>query len=183
MKVSQAYSIIALIFANNFAKAMNEENLKKLTNSWVIKTENIENEKGLELWQKALQTDDTNSIESDLASFGGACVLKFFKQVSEEKVDEFYKSINFNKPFKELKSSHISNMLALLSAILKNDTNDKSHALLGLYLSEYLLPITVLFAKFIRYNAKTYYYKALGEFLIDYCKILKSTLGLRMEIE
>ncbi|MBD3866321.1 hypothetical protein [Campylobacter fetus] len=45
MKVSQAYSIIALIFANNFAKAMNEENLKKLTNSWVIKTENIENEK------------------------------------------------------------------------------------------------------------------------------------------
>ncbi|TWO19590.1 hypothetical protein YZ82_05680 [Campylobacter hyointestinalis] len=183
MKVAQAYSIMALIFANNFRVAISDENLKKLNINWLIKTENEENKKGHTFLANALQTCDSVSIANDLDGFKGACDLKFFKHINEEKIESFYRSINFNKPFEDLKASHISNMLALLCVIFKSDVNDKTHALLGLYLSEYLLPSLMLFGKFIRYNAKTDYYRALGEFLIDYCKIIKKSLGLKVALE
>lgn len=183
MKVSEAYSIIALVFSNNFRASLDQEKLSKLNANWLIKTENEENKKGSLLLEKALQDINAEALADDLNAFKGACDLKFFKKINEAKVEDFYKSINFKKPFGELKACHISNMLALLSVIFKNDTNDKSHALLGLYLSEYLIPSMVLFAKFIRYNAKTSYYKAMGEFMIDYAKVIKSSLGLRIEIE
>lgn len=182
MKVRQAYSVICLIFATNFKNSITEENLKKLNEDWVIKTQNVENQKGLEHWKNAIH-ENVDDIAKDLNSFKVACDLKFFRKISEDDVIKFYNSINYTKVFGELKACHISNMLSLLAIILKEDDNENIHILLGLYLSNYLIPSVVLFAKFIKYNVKTEYYKALAEFLIDFCKTIKGATGLRIEIE
>ena len=67
--------------------------------------------------------------------------------------------------------------------IFKNDTNDKTHALLGLYLVDFFLPSLILFAKFLRYNAKTPYYQAMGELIMDFIKTIKANLGLKIDIK
>lgn len=183
MKVAEAYSIICMIFASNFADAITDEALKKLKPNWLLKTQNPENTKGNELLIKALSSCNSSDIAADLDSFKGACSLKFFKQINDEDIDNFYKQINFNKPFTNLRPTHISNMLSLLGVIFKNDTNDKTHALLGLYLTNYLLPSLILFAKFLRYNAKTLYYQAMAELIMDFIKTIKANLGLKIDIK
>ncbi|MEE3745115.1 hypothetical protein [Campylobacter porcelli] len=183
MKVADAYSMICMIFATNFANAITDEALKKLKPNWVLKTQNPENAKGNELLAKTLSHCTVSEIVADLDSFKGACSLKFFKQISDEDINNFYKQINFNKPFSHLRDTHISNMFSLLGVIFKNDTNDKTHALLGLYLVDFFLPSLILFAKFLRYNAKTPYYQAMAELIIDFIKTIKVNLGLKIDIK
>ncbi|MDL0095119.1 hypothetical protein [Campylobacter vicugnae] len=183
MKVADAYSMICMVFASNFANAITDESIKKLKPNWMIKTDNPENAKGNELLSKALSHCTASDLAADLEGFKGACSLKFFKQISDEDMEHFYKQINFNKPFANLRATHISNMFALLSIIFKNDTNDKTHALLGLYLVDFFLPSLILFAKFLRYNAKTPYYQAMGELIMDFIKTIKANLGLKIDIK
>ena len=117
MKVAEAYSIICMIFASNFADAITDEALKKLKPNWLLKTQNPENTKGNELLIKALSSCNSSDIATDLDSFKGACSLKFFKQISDEDIDNFYKQINFNKPFTTLVNP-VSNMNSRVLSIL-----------------------------------------------------------------
>ncbi|MBP3675514.1 MAG: hypothetical protein J6I71_03495 [Campylobacter sp.] len=183
MKVADAYSMICMVFASNFANAITDEAIKKLQPTWMIKTQNLENEKGNALLARALMHCKAEEIAADLDNFKVACSLKFFRQVSDEEIEHLYKQLNFDKPFTNLRATHVSNMFALLGAIFKNNTNEKTHTILGMYLVDFFLPSLVLFAKFLRYNAKTPYYQAMGEFIMDFIKTLKANLGLKIDVK
>ena len=99
MKVADAYSMICLVFASNFANAITDETIKKLQPTWMIKTQNPENEKGNALLARALAHCKAEEIAADLDNFKIACSLKFFRQVSDEEIEHFYKQLSFDKPF------------------------------------------------------------------------------------
>jgi hypothetical protein len=121
-----------------------------------------------------------SDVEDNTDSLNHACAIVPF---SDEEIEHLYKQLNFDKPFTTLRATHVSNMFALLSTIFKNNTNEKTHTILGMYLVDFFLPSLVLFAKFLRYNAKTPYYQAMGEFIMDFIKTLKTNLGLKIDIK
>ena len=183
VQLKQVLSLMSFIFAKNFADAISADDLEKLPPSWILKTKNPENEKGVNLWQKTIKEKNTQSIKDDFEALKNDFDLSNFGRIDEKKLEDFYSKLNFVKPFKELKATHASNLLAFLGAILKQDDNEQSHTLLGICLSEYCLPSIVLLAKKLQNDAKSDFYKAMGEFVIDYFKYIKEILGLRAEIE
>lgn len=183
IQLKQILSLMSFIFAKNFANAISLEDLEKLPPSWILKTKNQENEKGLNLWQKTIKEKNIQSIKDDFENLKDCFDLAKFNQIDAEKLEDLYSQLSFIKPFKDLQSTHVSNLLALLGAIFKKDDNEQSHAFLGLCLSQYCLPSVILLAKKLQNEAKSDFYKAMAEFVIDYFKYIKEILGLRAEIE
>ncbi|CZE47814.1 hypothetical protein [Campylobacter geochelonis] len=179
MKVKDIYAMIAIIFATNFKGAIEEDKFKKLAPAWVLKNETDENKKAHEFWQKALK-EDYSAVLKDFEELKKAFEMDFFKLISDMDVTLFFEKARYQKPFKELKASHSANMLAFLAAIFKSDTDEKTHNFLGLYLTNYFMESFRGLAAYLKANAKSDYYKALGWFLDDYLQMIKTTLGLKI---
>lgn len=71
-------------------------------------------------------------------------------------------------------------MLAFLAAVLKHDNDEKTHNLLGLYLTKFYMPSFRALANTLQTEAKSDYYKAFGWFLADFNKMIKDSLGLKI---
>lgn len=178
MKLKELYSVIAIIFATNFKGVISEENFKKISPNWVIKNETQNNQIGSELWQKALKSDYNELIE-DYENLKSVLDMSYFKLVSQTDLTLLYEKTKYQKPF-ELSPSHSANMLAFLVATLKQDVDEKTHNMLGLYLSEYFVLSFRALASHLQIHAKSDYYKALGYFLADYLNMIKISLGLKI---
>ena len=179
MKLGELYSVICIIFATNFKGTIKEETLRKLGKNWIIVNQNEENVTGQKLWKNALN-EDISAIQSDFENLKNAFEIDFFKLVSDTDLKLFFEKIRYQKPFGELKASHSANMLGCLSAIFKQDTNEQSHIMLGLYLTDYFMPSFRALAKYLQDNAKSDYYKSMGYFLADFCLVVKNSLGLKI---
>ncbi|WP_033916401.1 hypothetical protein [Campylobacter sputorum] len=179
MKVAELYSVICVIFATNFRNVIDKEHFSKMSKNWIVKNDNVDNIKGHECWEKAVENESLEMIKKDFESLKDSFDTAYFKFNDEKKVNEFFGNIKFKKPFDELSSSHMSNILALLSAILKQDKDEKSHTLLGYYLSEYFIYPARELSLHLQKNANSNYYKAMGYFLADFCHLLKTSLGLK----
>lgn len=178
MKLKELYSVLCIVFASNFKRVISEDNLRKMQKNWIITNETDENKKGHDEWHLAL-TESISDIEADFKELSSSFDMAFFKLISETDVTLFYEKLRFQKPFNELPSSHSANMLGLLSAILKHDEDEKTHNLLGLYLTNYLIFSARALASHLQINAKSHYYKAMGYFLADFCNMIKITTGLK----
>lgn len=180
MKVAELYSVMCVIFATNFRNIIDEKHFKNLSKNWIVKNDNENNIKGHKCWQKAIENENLDFIRKDFERLKDSFDTIYFKFNDEKKVDDFFNNIRFKKPFDELNSSHISNMFALLSAILKQDKDVKSHTVLGYYLTEYFIYSARALASHLQENANSNYYKAMGYFLDDFCHLLKLSLGLKV---
>ncbi|PSM51288.1 hypothetical protein CBLAS_1064 [Campylobacter blaseri] len=178
MKVKDLYAMIAIIFATNFKEAISEDKFSKLAPNWIVKNETKENEKGHEYWHKAIKGIQKD-VEEDFKNLKEFFAMDSFKLVSEIDVKMLFEKQRYQAPFKEFKNSHSVNMLAFLAAIFKNDSDEKTHLFLGLYLTKYFMESFRGLAEHLKVNAKSDYYKALGWFLDDYLKMIKITLGLK----
>ena len=179
MKLGELYSVMCIIFATNFKGTISEENLRKLGKNWIIVNKNEENVTGQKLWKNAIN-EDISVIQADFENLKQAFEIDFFKLVSDTDLKLFFEKIRYQKPFGDLKASHSANMLALLGAIFKQDTTEKSHIMLGLYLTDYFMPSFRALAAYLQQNAKSDYYKSMGYFLADFCRVVKESLGLKI---
>lgn len=182
IKLNDVLCIMGNFFIKEFTSPADVEELAKIPDEWIIKTKTLENEKGIEFLKKAKVMPNFEEIKQDFDNFEDKFNLDYFKVISEQDVDEFYKQINFKKPL-DLKSSHVANMLILLNILFKQDNNKNVHLILGQFLTNFCLPSIILLAKNMQKEAKSYFYKAVAELLIDYFKYIKEILGLRAEIE
>lgn len=179
MTLRDLYSVICLIYASNLKESINQTNFAKLSKTWMIKNENEENIAGRKCWKNALENENEQVIKDDFLHLQHCFDAKFFGLVDENKLSEFFLKIQFKAPFDGLKSTHFANLFVCLSLIIKNDKNINSHAVLGYFLSEFFIHFARKFAKYLQDNAKTQYYKALGYFLGDFCKLIKQSLSLK----
>lgn len=182
MKVGEIYSVICIIFASNFKDCIDEETFKNLVPSWLIKTPNKQNELGLNEWKKSLKSENSKIIAVDFVAIKHGFELDYFEIIDEAKMVDWYKKTRFEIPFKNLKHCHISNLLAFLAAVLRNDKDEKTHLMLGKFLVEYFLPSAFELCKYLQKNAGSHYYGAFGYFLEDFCLNIKDTLGLKFDI-
>ena len=187
IKMSEALALGALVFAKNFSAPAGEKELENLAPNWFIKTENPENERGAALLKTAAEAKDkaalAAAIKADFEAFAPKFELDSYGYIGEKKVEAFYEKIKFKKPFATLRASHASNMLALLAVIFRQDKDEATHNALGMWLADFVLPSAFLLARDLAKDAKSEYYMALGEFMADHFKHIKSALGLRAEFE
>ena len=179
MKVGELYSVMCIIFATNFKGAISKENFEKLASKWIIINENPENKNGQELWA-GVKNSDYEGICADFENLKEAFDMSYFKLISASEVSVFYERCRFKKPFADLPDTHAANMLGLLAMIFKQDTNEKSHNILGEYLTNFIMPSLRGLAGHLQINAKSDYYKAFGYFLADFCVVVKNSLGLKI---
>ena len=179
MRIGDLYAVICIIFISNFKSVIDEKQLKKLGKKWIVINENPQNKKGHEFWEKGLDEDYT-LIKNDFSNLQNAFDISFFKLVSQTDITLFYEKCRYEKPFKELSSTHSANMFAFLSAVLKQDKDQKTHDLLVLYLAKYFVPSFIALATYMISNSKSNYFKALGYFLDDFCFSLKEILKLKI---
>lgn len=186
MKVSEILGVICLIFASNFKGVIEKEALAKIAKKWILINQNSENKTAHEFWEKFLAKKDENleavlaEISADFENLKPNFEISHFKLISETDMKLFFEKVRYEAPFKELSLSHASNMLAFLMAILKHDTDEKTHNLLGFYLTKFYMPSFRALASVLQINAKSDYYKALGWFLADFNKMIKDALGLKI---
>lgn len=179
MKVGELYSVMCLIFATNFKGVIDKNHFENMAKNWIVKNDNAENIKGHEYWEKSIKNENYENVVKDFESLKDSFDTVYFKLNDSAKVDDFFKNIKFKKPFEELNSSHISNILVLLSGILKQDKDEKSHMLLGYVLTQYYIHPARALASYLQENANSDYYKAIGYFLADFCNLLKTSLALK----
>lgn len=179
MKVKDIYAMIAIIFATNFKGVIQKDKFGSIAPNWVIMNETQENKVAHEFWHKAIKSDYTE-IEKDYENLKEFFEISYYKLVSDIDVKMFFDKIRYKRPFDDLNSSHSANMLALLAAIFKEHKDEKVHNFLGLYLTNYFMESFRALAEILKTNAKSDYYKALGWFLDDYLKMIKTTLGLKI---
>lgn len=178
MRIGDLYAVICIIFISNFKNVIEENQLRKLSKKWIIVNENPQNKKGHEFWENGLN-DDYELIKQDFINLQNAFDISFFKLTCQTDLTLFYEKCRYEKPFKELSSTHSANMFAFLSAILKQDKDAKMHDLLIVYLAKYFMPSFNALSSYIISNSKSNYFKALGYFLDDFCFSLKEILRLK----
>ena len=179
MKVGELYSVMCIIFATNFKGVIAKEHFEKLANKWIVINENEENKKGQKLWESA-KNSDYNEISADYERLKEAFDISYFKLLGTSDVTVFFEKCRYKKPFSDLPDAHAANMLGLLAAIFKQHSDEKSYNTLGLYLTKFIIPNFSALASHLQINAKSYYYKALGYFLADFCKVVTNSLGLKI---
>lgn len=179
MTLGELYSVICLIFASNFKESIDEKNFVKLAKNWMIKNDNDENIAGQKCWENALKNENVTLIKADFMALRACFDAKYFKIIDENKLGEFFKQIQFKLPFSGLEATHFTNLFFCLNLILKNDKDQKSHTILGYFLSEFFIISARKLAIYLQENAKTQYYKAFGYFLGDFCILIKESLGLK----
>ena len=178
MKIGELYGVICIIFASNFRSTISETDLRKMSKNWILTNETIENKTAHEHWHNALK-EDVADIKADFYALKGAFEFSYFKLVNETDFTLFFEKVRYEAPFKELNNSHDSNALAFLSSVLKHDNDEKTHAILGLYLTDYFILTARALAQHLQTHAKSEYYRAMGWFLGDFCNMIKLSLGLK----
>ncbi len=187
MRLSEVYGLVALIFARQFHTPVIGSELAKLCDGWPLITQNKQCEKGLKLFRElktALSGDgdsENAAIKTDLEAFKEAVNLSYFSKTSDDILIRIYAQIGFKAPFENIKPSHISAVLTLYAAIFKNDLDELKMQFLGYFLNE-TLPSVMAFAVFIKSNAKSLYFQALGEFLADFANTLNSSLNINVDL-
>lgn len=186
MKLKELYSVVCIIFASNFKGVIDKEHFDKLAKNWVVVNQNPQNKTGHEFWAKFLENRDKNSDETlkkigaDFELLKPSFDIDTFKLISETDITLFFEKFRYKRPFANLKACHAANMLAFLAAVLKHDNDEKTHNLLGLYLTKFYMPSFRALANTLQTEAKSDYYKAFGWFLSDFNKMIKDSLGLKI---
>lgn len=178
MKLSELYSVMSLIFAANFNSAIDENKFEQIQENWLVKNETDENKKGHKYLAKAKQMP-YKDLCMDFDLLKPKFELDYYKLISNIEIELFFEKARFVKPFSSLKSCHVSNMLSFLAAVFKQDKDEKTHILLGKYLTEYLISSLRALASDLQVSAKSDYYRAMGWFLQDYCNMVKISIGLK----
>lgn len=176
MKLRELFSTMAAIFAVNFKDVLPENELMKISKTWVISNDSKENKKGREIF--ALERN-YKLIKADFLGLKQALNAEYFGLFGESEIIEFYNQINFKKPFGELKASHFANLSALLSLIFKEEANEQTQVVLGLFLTKYYSKFAKNLGTYLSKNSVSNYYQAMGYFLLDFNTILKENLGLK----
>ncbi|AQW82732.1 hypothetical protein [Campylobacter pinnipediorum] len=182
MRVGEFYGILSLIFANNFNEAMSQEGFQKIknSNSWIVKNDSEENKNGSILYKDFIENESLAELRTDFRSLRKIFLARTYFETTQDDLKKFYTAINF-KPFFG-SSDSISNQLLFLSAIFKNELDEKKQELLVKFLIGFFLPYATILSDELIEKSKSSFYKSMGYFLKDYSKSLQNIFNIKHKI-
>ena len=182
-KLKDVLALCALAYARAFSAKFGEQEIAAMPSQWVFATNSEHGVLGRDFWAKFKDCPNSSQISSDFDNLSHKFQLDFFGRLSDEKVEKFYADVKFKPPFAGLKSTHAANIFVLLGSALRQDENERSHAVLGAILGWICLPSATLLAKTLINEAKSDYYVAVGHFMLDFFGFIKLNLGLKADFE
>lgn len=177
MTLAEIYSLLTLAFASNFKSTPHRDDFKNLKPNWLIQNETFENKTGRELWQKAIKNADFKAIEADFKSLDRYFDMSYFMLINENDMNEYFAKLRYEVLFKDIKSSHISNLLGFVFSSLKSSLKDGNSKELAKFLDDKFLESAIAFSYELKTHASSDFYKALGYLFADYLNMLKLSVG------
>lgn len=179
MRVGEFYSIIAMIFANNFNDVLIKDSFDKAkaTKQWIISNDTDNNKMGAKFYQDFLDNESLAELRTDFRGMKEKLIARYYFSDAKDNLLNFYNALNFKPKLGEIDS--ISNQLLFISTILKNELDEKNEKILVLFLVHFFLPYATILAPEISETAKSSFYKSMGYFLMEFCLNLQNTFNIK----
>ncbi|GEM_PF-4577968 len=172
---------VSNFFARNFTQDLDERFLEKVTQTSFLASGSRWQIHAQKYLDYSLANEKLSDIKADCKRISKITALDFFGKITQKQMNTLLEQVGEPVWFAALPPTHISNVLFVLGKLFHYNVNKNAKRKLVKF-AEGVLPSVAHFAMFSRFYAQTAYFKAIGEYLYDFCDLVKNALELKVEL-